>query len=179
MIGKRLGGVVLVLLGIGAIAVGLLFLLGAAGKTSRYAVAVISLALGAVLAGVGIRLFKVAAAASPEQLRAELLALAGRHGGELSPAQLAAALGQRAALAAPVLATLEAEGLCQREARGAGFAHIFPGLQARLVVRRCAFCDAEVSISETATECPRCGGLLSSGTAARPDAADAYRMDDE
>jgi len=158
---------------------GLLFVIGAAGRGSRYGVGVAGLGAGAVLLGFGVRWFRAADADSPEQILAELLEAARRRNGELSELEIGAALGRRAALAAPLLERLVAERLCVRKASGSGTAYVFADLQPRLFVRRCQYCGAETSIVSQAIKCPRCGGSV--GTAAeRREVGDegAYRMDE-
>jgi Zn finger protein HypA/HybF involved in hydrogenase expression len=177
---RQLGSVLFVLLGVGLVLLGLLFLMAAGGRPYRYGVAVVCLALGGALAGLGVRLFKQAQAASPEQLRAEILALARARSGEVSEADLAAALGTRAERARPVLAALEGERRCQRHAREGATYYVFPELQPRLVVRRCEYCQAEVSIAEEATTCPRCGGTIKTQVERKSlSGGDAYSMDEE
>jgi hypothetical protein len=175
---KRLGSVVFVLLGVGLVLLGLLFLMAAGGRPARYAVAVVCLALGGALAGVGVRLFKTAEAASPEQLRAEILALARQRNGELSEGDVLAALGRRATGAAAVLAALEAEHRCERRLKEGATYFTFPELQVRMVVRRCEYCKTEVSIAADATTCPTCGGTLKTQVERKALSGDAYSMDE-
>jgi hypothetical protein len=176
---KRLGTVILVLVGVALILVGLLFLMGAAGRGSRYAVAAVGLCGGALLVGLGVRFFKQAESASPEQVRADILDLARRRNGELGEADLAALLGRRSQMtAATVVQRMETEGLCRRQLKGTAPFWVFPDLQPRLVVVRCEFCNAEFSVAETATECPNCGGTLKSQVERRSLSDGDYRMDE-
>ena len=157
---KRIAAVLLVLIGVGAIGLGLLFLVGAGSVLRRYLVAVTALGLGAGAVGVGVRLWRSADAASPAMVRAELYALAKRHNGELSPGDVAAFFGERASVAVELARQLVREGLWQqREHEGASF-FVVPEVQARMSVSRCEFCKAELPLSHTATECPRCGGTI-------------------
>jgi hypothetical protein len=177
---KRLASVASTLLGIGLVLLGLLFLIGAGGRGSRYLIAVVSLAVGGALAGVGIRLFKQAEAASPAQLRAEILELARRQDGEISEAEVQAVLGRRGDGAGAVLAALEAEGICRRQMKGGAPHFLFGELQPRLVVRRCEYCSAELPLDESISECPNCGGTVKTQRERRPLAADElYSMDQE
>lgn len=177
---KRLAGVGAVIVGLGLVSLGLLFMMGAAGRGSRYAIAVIGLALGGVLAGVGVRLFKQAEAASPEQLRAEILALAKQRSGEVSEADVEAALGRRAVGAAAVLAALEGDGRCSRHRSKDGAEYfVFAELQPRMVVKRCEFCKAELPLGQELTQCPHCGGTFKTDVETRSMAGeDAYGMDE-
>jgi hypothetical protein len=176
---KRLAGVALVLGGVGLVLLGLLFLVGAAGRAGRYLVGVVSLTLGGTVAGLGARLVKEAAAASPERLRAEILELARRRSGEVSEAEVGAELGTRAAGAPAVLAALEGERLCVRRSREGATYFVFESLQPRLVVRRCEYCNAELPVSGNVTSCPTCGGSVKTQVESRSlSGGDAYRMDD-
>lgn len=157
---RRVGIFLLVGLGVALIAVGLLFLVGSAGKAYRFVVAAAGMALGAVVTGFGVRAFRRLRAESPEQLRADILALARRRSGELSAGDLQASLGRRAALAEPVLARLVTEGVAQRVQREADAWYVFEGLQPRLKVRSCEHCSLELPISDDQEHCPSCGGAL-------------------
>ncbi|MGC4113733.1 MAG: hypothetical protein QM765_03545 [Myxococcales bacterium] len=173
---KRGVGVVLAVGGGLLFLLGLLFVVGAKGEGSRYAVGALGLGAGAVLLGFGIRWFRAGDADAPEQVLAELLAAAGKRNGELSEMEIGAALGRRAALALPILETLVRQRLCEK--KGAGY--VFKDLQPKLFVRKCQFCGAETSIASQATKCPRCGGNIGT-TSERKDVGGAdgtYRMDE-
>lgn len=172
---KRGLGIVLALAGGVLFLFGLLFVVGAKGEGSRYAVGALGLGAGAVLLGFGIKWFRAADADSPAQILSELLAAAGKKNGELSELEIGAALGKRAALALPILDRLVAQRLCEKKAG----AYVFKDLQPRLFVRKCQFCGAETSIASDATKCPRCGGDVGT-TSERKDvgAEGAYRMDE-
>jgi hypothetical protein len=177
---KRLSSVLLTVLGVGLVLLGLLFLIGAGGRGYRYLIAVISLAVGGALAGLGIRLFKQADAASPAQLRADILELARREDGEISEGEVLAALGRRAVGAPAVLAAMVGEGLCERKTvKGAPY-FVFAELQPRLMVRRCEYCKTELPLAEDLTECPNCGGTIKTQVESRSlsKGDDVYSMDE-
>lgn len=177
---KRVLGVLLVVLGVSLVLLGLVFIMGAAGKLHRYVVAVVCLGLGGASAGLGVRLFRQADAASPEQLRAEILALARREDGEVAAAEIAAALGRRAAAADAVMQDLVEQGVCERRSSRGGDDYVFAALQPRLMVRRCQFCEAELPLQGELTRCPGCGGTIATRRETRSvaGAADVYRMDE-
>jgi hypothetical protein len=174
----RLIYAVLVLAGVLLAGLGFLFLVGSAGSVRRLGVAVIGLALGGVLAGFGVRGIKALARSLPEAVRAEILAEARRRSGSLSATDIAALLGERWPAGRAVLATLESEGVCQRQTeQGADF-YLFPSMQPRLAVRRCEYCGSELPLDEATTSCPKCGGTVRTAAerlSLRQD--DAYRMD--
>lgn len=166
-------------LGVVLLLLGLLFLVGSAGKARRLVVAAISLAGGAVLTGLGVRFWRRAEAESPEQLRAEILALARERNGEVAQPEIAARLGDRFAAAQGVLDALATEGLCQRKSAGSVIHLVFPSLQPRLQRRVCEYCRAELPISEDVTTCPSCGGTVSTRVVRQSMAAGAvFGMDD-
>lgn len=177
---KRLGAVLLVAAGVGLVILGLLFLMAAQSRPARYAVAVGLLTVGGALAGVGVRLFKQAEAASPEQLRAEILALAKQRGGELGEADLQAALGTRAEGAAAVMTALENERACRRILDASSRARwVFDELLPRLMVARCEYCKTEFPLNDEVKTCPQCGGTLKTQLEKRSLGDDgAYRMDE-
>lgn len=160
---KRLGAVILAVLGVGLVLLGLLFLLGAAGMTRRYLVAAVSLAAGAVLAGLGIRFFRQADRITPAYLRAEILDMARRHNGEVSEADLRAGLGRRFPRAEKVIVRMRNEGLCQQRRRGVELYYVFADMLPRLTVRRCAYCGAELPLDLELSSCPNCGGSIKTG----------------
>jgi hypothetical protein len=176
---KRMAGASLVALGAGLVVLGLLFLVGMAGELRRLAVALVSMAAGAVAAGLGLRLYRQADAASPAQLRAEILELARSKNGEITTADVEAALGRRAARADEVLRALVAAGRCRRhEHEGAAY-YVFAELQPRMMVRRCQYCRFELPLSAALGECPRCGGSLRTDVEKRSlGGDDLYGMDE-
>jgi hypothetical protein len=173
---KILGSVVSVLLGVGLMALGLLFLVGAAGRGSRYLVAAVGLALGGGLCALGAWLFKKVKASSPDQLEADILALAKREDGEVSLAEIAAQLGPRFELGTRQLSRMVDLGLCKRQDRGGQPYYVFAHLQPRLMVIRCEFCQAELPLNEPVDTCPRCGGSVASKVETKA-ASDDYSMD--
>jgi Zn finger protein HypA/HybF involved in hydrogenase expression len=175
---KRLFSALFCIAGAVLFLLGLLFLVGAAGQGSRYAIALAGLVSGAVLLGFGIRWFRAADADSPEQVLADLLEAARKRNGEITDLDIGAALGRRAPLAAPVLEKLVAEKLCERRERDGARYYVLPDLQPRLFVRKCRFCGAESSIASQATKCPRCGGDVASAVERHAVSDGAYKMDD-
>ncbi len=157
---------------------GLLFLVGAAGRGVRYLVAALGLGLGAALIGLGVRGWKSAEAATPERIRADILALAARRNGEVSEADIVSALGERAGRAPAALQALEAAQACERRVKDGATYFVFRSLQPRLLVRRCAYCEAEMELAAEVTKCPRCGGSLETHVEARSVAGGTYRMDE-
>jgi len=121
---------------------------------------VVGLGLGGVATGLGIRSYRSAEALSPERLRAEILELAKREDGELSRAEVVAALGTRATAAARIVDAMLAEGVCRRTLLQGTEYLVFPALQPRVVGRYCQYCDTELSLAAEVTSCPSCGGTL-------------------
>lgn len=176
---KRVLSIFAVVLGIALLLLGLLFLVGAAGQIQRYVVAVAAATAGAVLVGVGVRMFKQAEAASPAQLRGEILALAQREDGEISEGEVMAALGIRATRAPAVLDTMVREGLCERRQEQGTVYYLFRQLQPRLMVLRCEYCNAELPLAENITECPNCGGTVKTQVESRSvSAGELFSMDE-
>lgn len=175
---KRMVAVPLVGAGALFFLLGLLFFVGAGGVASRYVLAGIGLVSGAVLIGFGVRLFKQAEAASPEQVLADILELAQRRNGEVAEVEVGAALGRRAAIAPEVFGRLLAARLCDRQVKEGGTFYVFKGLQPRLFVRKCPYCGAEFSIASAATRCPTCGGPIETRAEGQALEGGEYRMDE-
>ncbi len=177
---KRVLAAAAVALGAVLILLGLLFLVGSAGQARRLAVAVISLASGAVATGVGVRTFKRAEALMPERLRADILAVARERSGEVAESEIAARLGDRFEAARAVLDVLATEGACTRRSVGGSVHLVFPSLQPRLTTLQCEYCGAELPISESVRSCPSCGGTITTRVVRRSMAAgEVFGMDDE
>ena len=157
---KRLGSIFLVIFGIGLILFGLLFLIGSAGKAHRLAIGAASLALGAVLAGLGIRFFKQADMILPAYIKAEIMEMARVHNGEVSEPDIQAKLGRRFKHSLEVLADMQAKGICARRNKTGVFYYVFDDIIPRLTIRRCEFCGAEISLEEETASCPNCGGTI-------------------
>ena len=164
---RRFGAVLAVAVGAVAAGLGLLFLVGSEGEARRLLVAAIGLVGGAVLVGIGVRLWKAAESLSPARLRLEILEAAKREDGEISASELQATLGARSAPAEVVLERMVGEGRCQRHQKSGAVYYVFPELQPRLALRRCEYCDAELPLSAELSSCPSCGGAIRTGVAQR------------
>lgn len=157
---KHLFAIVLVVVGILAALLGILFLIGAAGQTGRYLVSLASLVTAAVTLGFGLLLFRQAKRLDPELIRAEILELAQKKNGELSQQDIQALLAKRFDAAAPVLLQMQQRGVCQMASKDGVTYYNFLSLQPRLTIRRCEFCQAELPLAATLVSCPQCGGTV-------------------
>ncbi len=175
---KRILSLLLMAVGLASLALGLLFAIGAAGQASRYAVAATAMVLGAVSAGLGLRLSRSVDADAPDQILAVVLDLARKGSGRVSEAEILAALGRRAGFAPPILERLVTAGLAERTRAEGGPLYLFKGLQTRLFVRKCEYCGAEVTIANPAQKCPTCGGALKATVEPAASDGGAYRMDE-
>lgn len=177
---KRLSGIVMTAVGVVLMLFGLLFLVGAGGQARRVGIGVAGLALGGLAAGFGVRRVKQADAESPEQLRAEIMALAAERSGEVSEHDIRAALGRRFPLAHPVLDDLLTTGTCGRRMEDGALYYLFEQLQPRLVHLVCEYCGAELPISEETAKCPTCGGTIKTQVARHAlTGNDYFSMDEE
>jgi hypothetical protein len=174
---KRLFLVGLAVCGVGLAGLGLLFLIGSAGRAHRLAIAAISLAAGAVCLGFGLRGLRALSRLDPGAVRAEILAEARRRSGSVSESDLAASLGARWGVGRDVLAMLASEDVCRRHVEASGTFYLFPGLQPRLAVRRCEYCSAELPLEGAVATCPKCGGAVKLGVERLTLREDDYRMD--
>ena len=156
----RIGGMLAAAVGVVLVLGGLLFLVGAGGQSQRYLIGALAIAIGAGAAWLGARTARAADAASPDRVRHEVLALAERHDGELSMAEVEAALGVRFGVAREVLRSMADESTCRRVERGGATRWIFESLLPRLMLRRCPYCDHELPVAEEVHQCPHCGGQV-------------------
>ena len=177
---KRATGVLLTAAGVMLILLGLLFLIGAGGQARRVVIGAAGLGLGGITAGYGLRRYRLADAESPEQLRAEVMALAASRSGEISEDDIRARLGRRFAHARPVLDRLVQEGRSQRRVDNGALFYVFEELQPRLAHLVCEYCDAELPISAETSTCPSCGGTIKTQVARHAISGDDYfSMDNE
>ncbi len=177
---KRLVTATIVIVGGGALLLGLLFVIGAGGQARRLVVGGVFLASGAGLLGIGIRRFTEDAARSPERLRAEILKLAKREDGEVSSEELAALAGRRTPVLETVLESLLTEGICRRTERKGSAVFVFHHLQPRLTVLRCDYCATEQDLNSGLDACPRCGGPMMKQVVARSLAeGEVFSMDEK
>jgi hypothetical protein len=175
---KRLFASVAILIGVGLVALGLLFLLASGRSPYRLPIAIGLMLTGAAAIGLALRSLQRARAEDPEQLRAEILALAQRQDGETSFAELQAALGPRFIRAQSVLAELTSAGTCIAERKLGTTYYRFPELLPRLHVRRCEYCQAELSLGEALSKCPQCGGTVKTQVEQRTLESKMYGMDE-
>ncbi len=176
---KRIFSVILVLMGLGLVVLGLLFLIGSAAKTYRLAIGAVSLALGAVCLGYGVRLFRQANKLLPDYISAEILKLAKRKKGEISEADLMAMLGSRWTHAREPLQQMLSSGTCKKRRKNDAVYYIFEAMLPRIAIRRCEFCGAELPLDENLTSCPNCGGTIKTKVESLSlEQADVFSMDE-
>ncbi len=168
----------LTVFGIVLAGLGLLFLVASPGHAYRLAVAAVGLAGGAACIGAGIKGLRALARRSPEAVREEILAEARRRSGTVSETDLAALLGERWRVGDRQLRALMEEGACRRKVEAGSVLYLFPELQARMAVRRCEHCSAELPIGQEIATCPNCGGTLKTSVERVTVPGDTYRMDD-
>ncbi len=157
---KRLAAVSFMAAGVVAVLLGLLFLVGFGGHIYRLAVAGVMLVCGAALLGLGVRWWKLAEAQSPEQLRKDILSLAGRKAGSLTETDLVAAMPDRAGRAVQTLEEMARAGVCTPRLVAGVTRYEFAELLSIIVIRKCSHCGWEAPLSSSATACPRCGAPI-------------------
>jgi len=156
----RLKVVVLSIAGSVLLSLGLLFLAGSAGMPRRLVLAAVFGASGALLIGLGVRAFRRWKMVAPDVLEDEILELARRQDGEVTMAEIEAALAWRFPSARGVIESLVGRGTCRRAVKSSRDYLVFPELQPRLTVRFCAYCDREFPVNEATETCPSCGGSV-------------------
>jgi len=157
---RKLLAIVVVLLSIPFYTVGVLFLVAATTKGSRFPIALVLLAIATVLLVSGIRRLRRLAEISSAALRTEAVELARRLGGELTVSQLRAEYRIPQEMAASTLAKLVAEGTCTREERGERTVYVFKGLLPSMAEKVCPYCGTKLPVRTALRKCPNCGAQL-------------------
>ena len=157
---KKLLGIVQVLVSIPFFTFGILFLIAAMSNPSRFWVALVLLAIGAVLLVSGIRRLRRLAEMSPDALKTSAVELARRLGGELTLSQFRAEYRLSEEQAAPILEQLVADGTCRREERGERVVYVVTGLLPSLAEKVCPYCGSKLPVRSALRKCPNCGGQL-------------------
>lgn len=139
---------------------GLVFLCASASRGAYASVALVLMVLGTACAlWAGARL-RQARNMAPEVMEQRIVDLAAAQEGEVTAAQVVAALDVGPARAQEALARMQAGGLARREMREGKEVYILPGLTESKVVRRCTYCGNEYAVREAVYKCPNCGGTL-------------------
>lgn len=157
---KKLVAIIVVLLSIPFYTLGLLFLIAATTKGSRFPIALVLLVIATVLLVSGLRRLRRLAEISPEALRTGAVEMARRLGGELTVSQLRAEYRISHELAASTLEKLHAEGTCTREERGERTVYVFKGLLPSLAEKVCPYCGTKLPVRTALRKCPNCGAQL-------------------
>ncbi len=157
---KKFVAIIVVLLSIPFYTVGVLFLIAATTKASRFPIALVLLAIATVLLVSGIRRLRRLAEISPEALKTGAVEMARRLGGELTVAQLRAEYRIPQELATNTLEKLCAEGTCTREQRGERTVYVFKGLLPSMVEKVCPYCGTKLPVRTALRKCPNCGAQL-------------------
>lgn len=152
--------IIVALLSIPFFTVGLLFLIAATTKGSRFPIALAFLAIATVLLVSGLRRLRRLAEISPAALRTEAVELARRLGGELTASQLRAEFRLPQELAAGTLEKLVAEGTCTREQREERTVYVFKGLLPSMAEKVCPYCGTKLPLRAALRKCPNCGAQL-------------------
>ncbi|MCP4539239.1 MAG: hypothetical protein GY832_19050 [Chloroflexi bacterium] len=158
---QRTAAIVVLLISVGLLSGGLLFLCAATLQPSRLFLAGALLVIGGGLAawsGLTLRRLRDLA---PDNLDDRITTLA-RAGGnaEVTLSQVVAELNVPDEAAIAALDLLESRGLCHRERRDEREFYVFPGLKLSKVARRCPYCGGEFSVKTPVYQCPHCGGNL-------------------
>jgi len=157
---KKIPFVLLVLLAIPFLTFGILFLIAAAGQTSRILPGAALTVIGAALLIGGVGRLRRLADISPEALRTGAVELAQQLGGEVTVSQLRAEYRIPRNTAAGVLEQLAGEGTCRREQRDDRLVYVFSGLLPSLKEKLCPYCGTKLPVRSALRKCPNCGASL-------------------
>lgn len=157
---RRTSAIVVLLVSVGLLALGLLFLCAAVDQPSRlFLAATLLLAGGGLAAWSGLRLRRLRKF-DPENLSDRITELARASDAEVTLSQVVSELRVPDEVAIAALNLLERRGQSQREHRGDREFYVFPGLRPSKITRSCPYCGTEYSVKTPVYSCPRCGGDL-------------------
>lgn len=156
----RLGYLAILIFFSAIVGTGLLFLCAASVSPERMVLAFALLVVGVVGSGWTALSYSRWYRREPSVLAARITDLAAQGDGEVSLAQVMAALDVPAAVAQAAMDHLQQKDQCHLESRANGQVYVFPGLKERRMIRKCVYCGSTFPVREPLQKCPNCGGNL-------------------
>ncbi len=150
--------VILYVAGTALIGLALLFFIAASANPSRFWVAIVSSAAGIGAFVVASAMKRSADQSTPTLIDADVVRLAAKFDGKLTPDMLVSNLYVDRTQALESLARLQAKGSCRIEASNSGPYYVFENVKPKRMIRKCIYCGREQPLSQPIIKCPYCGG---------------------
>lgn len=156
---KIITGSAFIITGLVSELMGLLFVIAAAGMTSRLIAAGIFFFSGLPLLIYGFKLFRLGMLLRPELIREALLKTAAMHHGELTKETITGAAGWND-IVIYELNDMIKNRIAKIEEKDGVSLYIFPEFQFKYVQNKCPFCGNDYPVRDDVQKCPSCGGDL-------------------
>lgn len=155
---KKILYVVLFIIGVGLLGLGLLFLMGSGGQSSRSLTGFVMLGVGvaSLIGGSGLRSSVIKN--MPSMIDADMIRLASRSDGRISVGMVVSDLHITRGQALESLDRLSGNGTARPEPTDDGVIYIFERVKPKRKIRKCVYCGAEYPVSKPITKCENCGG---------------------
>lgn len=142
------------------ILLGLVFMVGSAGKAHILVLGLVMLVVGIVGSVFIVRHLAKLARTSPDTVDERVLALARLSGGEVTVGEVAGGLQVPVHDASASLERLVGQGLAEHKVKGEDLFYTFAGMVDIRKQKKCSYCGNGYSIREPGHKCPSCGGNL-------------------
>ncbi len=157
---KKILYVVLFIVGVGLIGLGLLFLMGSGGQSSRSSTGFIMLGIGIASMVIGSTVKANVTKNTPSIIDADVMRLAARSDGRVTADMAVSDLHITKAQALESLDRLASAGTARPEMNDSGMTYVFANVKPKKKIRKCQFCGTEYPVSQPITKCTKCGGTV-------------------
>jgi hypothetical protein len=171
-------GALLSVVGVLSAGMGLIFLIGSHGISSRLIAGGIMVAGGLALLVTGIIVFRRGSRFSPAGIRKQLLRLARMNNGELTEEAITGSLGSSDAVGFQVASLLK-EGVAVEMRRDNRRFYLFEDFKLKMVLKKCPYCGNDYPVRDDIEKCPACGGDLKVTRSMLAKGGEKYSMDEE
>jgi hypothetical protein len=158
MFAKKIIYVLLFVVGVSLLGLGLLFLMGSGGSSSRSMTGFVMIGIGvaSLIGGSGMK--ASVKKNMPSMIDVDMMRLASRSDGRVTADMAVADLHITKAQALESLDRLSSAGTARPDMTDNGVAHIFDQVKPKRKIRKCSYCGAQYPVSKPITKCENCGG---------------------
>jgi len=156
---KIITGSAMIITGLVSELMGLIFVIAAAGMTSRITAAGIFFCSGLPLLIIGFKMFRSGMVLRPELIREAILKAAATHHGEITKDIITGETGWNDIVIYEINNMIK-KRTAKIEERDGQTLYIFPEFQIKYIQNKCPFCANDYPVRDDVRKCPTCGGDL-------------------